>query len=139
MFKTSTIIKNDLRSEDDRGSIISIVDNDIKNVSIIKCNADSIRSNHYHLTDYHYMYVLNGEIDYFYKNIENHEIKYLKVKEKQIIFTPPLEIHATYFRVPTTLIVSSLNPRDSETYEKDTIRVEFINHENIKSYLKDYS
>ncbi len=139
MFKTSTIIKNDLRSEDDRGSITSIVDDNIKNVSIIKCNANSIRSNHYHLTDYHYMYVLSGEIDYFYKRIENHDVRYLRVKEKQNIFTPPLEIHATYFRVPTTLIVSSLNPRDTETYEKDTIRVEFVNHENIKSFLRDFS
>ena len=139
MFKTSTIIKNDLRSEDNRGSILSIVDDNIKNVSIIKCNANSIRSNHYHLTDYHYMYVLTGEIDYFYKGIENHDVRYLKVKEKQNIFTPPLEIHATYFRVPTTLIVSSLNPRDTQTYEKDTVRVEFVNHENIKSFLRNFS
>lgn len=139
MFSKSTIIKSNTRDSDKRGSIISIVDDKISNVSIIKCNAGSIRSNHYHLEDYHYMYVLDGEIDYFFKNIDSDHINYLKVKKNQNIFTPPLEIHATYFPIKTTLIVSSLNPRDRETYEKDTRRVEFINYNNVDTLLSQFS
>jgi|TARA_B100002052_G_C15658610_1_gene496179 oxalate decarboxylase/phosphoglucose isomerase-like protein (cupin superfamily) len=139
VFSKSTIIKSNTRDSDKRGSIISIVDDKISNVSIIKCNAGSIRSNHYHLEDYHYMYVLDGEIDYFFKNIDSDHINYLKVKKNQNIFTPPLEIHATYFPIKTTLIVSSLNPRDRETYEKDTRRVEFINHNNVDTLLSQFS
>ena len=50
-----------------------------------------------------------------------------------------MEIHATYFQKKTTLIVSSLNPRDQETYENDTVRVDFVNESNIKKLLENYS
>ena len=137
--KTSSyIIKTELRNKDSRGSILSICDIPCKNVSIINCKKDTIRSNHYHKKDYHIMYVARGEIDYFYKTIKGKKIKYLKVKKDDLIFTPPMEIHATYFPKNTVLIVSSKNPRDQITYENDTVRVEFINKENIKPLLKKY-
>ena len=139
LLNKSTLINNSIRSKDDRGSIISIVDSEISNVSLITCNANSIRSNHYHLSDFHYMFVLEGEIDYFYKDINNDEIKYLKIKKGENIFTPPMEIHATYFPIKTQLIVSSKNPRDQETYEKDTVRVDFVNSENISLLLDKFS
>ena len=52
LLNKSTLINNSIRSKDDRGSIISIVDSEISNVSLITCNANSIRSNHYHLSDF---------------------------------------------------------------------------------------
>ena len=51
----SKLINSLTRDNDARGNIVSIVDDDIKNVSIITCNAGSIRSNHFHKKDYHYM------------------------------------------------------------------------------------
>jgi|TARA_B100000795_G_C22806425_1_gene445207 oxalate decarboxylase/phosphoglucose isomerase-like protein (cupin superfamily) len=135
----SSIINNVSRNIDVRGEILSIVDDRVQNVSIITCNPGSIRSNHYHLKDFHYMYVLTGEIDYFFKEIGSNEISYLNVKTGENIFTPPMEIHATYFPKKTTLIVSSLNPRDQETYENDTVRVDFVNESNIKKLLENYS
>tara|TARA_B100001057_G_scaffold194463_1_gene195287 strand:- start:2006 stop:2431 length:426 start_codon:yes stop_codon:yes gene_type:complete len=135
----STLFKNVLRDQDERGEILSIVDHNVSNVSIINCNANTIRSNHYHLSDWHIMHVLSGKIDYFYKEIDSNEINYLEVKKGDNIFTPSLEVHATYFPVKTKLIVSSLNPRDQETYEKDTIRVEFVNFNNVNELLKIHS
>jgi len=135
----SKLIENELRDESSRGEILSIVDTQVSNVSIITCNAGSIRSNHYHKKDFHYMYVLEGRMDYFYKNNLNNEIKYLSVSEGQNIFTPNKEIHATYFPVDTKLIVSSGNPRDQVTYEEDTVRVEFLNQENLEEMLSKYA
>tara|TARA_Y100000768_G_C23692176_1_gene547385 strand:+ start:186 stop:611 length:426 start_codon:yes stop_codon:yes gene_type:complete len=134
----SILVKNIERSKDDRGGILSIVDDKISNVSIINCNKGSIRSNHYHLKDFHYMYVLKGEIDYFFKSLNSEKVNYIKVKEGDNIFTPPKEIHATYFPKETKLIVSSLHPRDQETYEKDTVRVDFINQNNLDKFLTDF-
>jgi oxalate decarboxylase/phosphoglucose isomerase-like protein (cupin superfamily) len=134
--RSSFIIKTKLRDKDSRGSILSICDIPCKNVSIINCKENTIRSNHYHKKDYHIMYVVKGEIDYFYKTIKGSKIKYLKVKKNDLIFTPPMEVHATYFPKKTVLIVSSKNPRDQATYEKDTVRVELINKKNIKHLLK---
>ena len=138
-FSKSTILENKIRDEDTRGSILSIVDDHVQNVSIITCNPGSIRSNHYHLRDFHYMYVLEGEIDYFYKEIDSEKINYIKVRVGENIFTPPKEVHATYFAIKTTLIVSSLNPRDQKTYEEDTVRVNFVTNENIAELLKVHS
>ena len=54
--KKSTIFTNVQRDEDSRGGILSIVDESIKNVSIITCKTGSIRSNHYHHTDFHFIF-----------------------------------------------------------------------------------
>jgi len=133
----SRLFKSITRDNDRRGSIISIVDDVVQNVSLITCNAGSIRSNHYHKKDFHYMYVLEGEIDYFYKELNNDVVHYFKVKKNDIIFTPKNEIHATFFPLNTKLIVSSMLPRDQETYEKDTVRVEFINNNNLQTMLNE--
>ena len=134
--RSSFIIKTKLRNKDSRGSILSICDIPCKNVSIINCKENTIRSNHYHKKDYHIMYVIKGEIDYFYKKIKGNKINYLKVKKNDLIYTPPMEIHATYFPKNTVLIVSSKNPRDQATYERGTVRAEMINKKNINHLLK---
>ena len=35
------------------------------------------------------------------------------------------------------MIVASKNPRDKETYERDTVRLDFIDISNIKSIKKN--
>ncbi len=136
--RKSTLFKNNQRDQDDRGDILSIVDEAVNNVSIITCNPGALRSNHYHHTDFHFMYVLEGEIDYFFKDIGSEEVNYLKVRAGETIFTPDNEIHATYFPIKTRLIVSSKFPRDQATYEKDTVRVPFVSNENIQELLTKY-
>ena len=133
--KKSTLFKNIQRDKDSRGGILSIVDEPVKNVSIITCTPKSIRSNHYHYEDFHFMYVVEGDFDYFYKDIHTDNVCYLRVKTGETIFTPPNEVHACYFPNKTTLIVSSKNPRDQETYEADTVRVEFVTENNIGAML----
>jgi oxalate decarboxylase/phosphoglucose isomerase-like protein (cupin superfamily) len=135
----STLFKNIQRDADPRGEILSIVDEPVHNVSIITCNPGALRSNHYHHTDFHFMYVLEGEIDYFFKDLNSDEVHYLKVRAGDNIFTPDNEIHATYFPVKTRLIVSSKFPRDQATYEKDTVRVPFVTSDNIQEMLDNYA
>ena len=131
----SRLIDNISRDKDERGGILSIVDEKIQNVSLITCNEDTIRSNHYHFEDFHFMYVLEGQIDYFHRGLTSSTLEYIRVTRGQTIFTPPNEIHATYFPVATTLIVSSKNPRDKETYEGDTERVTIVTPQNIQALL----
>jgi oxalate decarboxylase/phosphoglucose isomerase-like protein (cupin superfamily) len=137
--RKSTLFKNTQRDSDSRGEILSIVDESVRNVSIITCNPGALRSNHYHHTDFHFMYVLEGEIDYFFKDLNSEEVHYLKVRTGDNIFTPDNEIHATYFPVKTRLIVSSKYPRDQAAYEKDTVRVPFVTSDNIQEMLDKYA
>lgn len=128
---TSKKIKKIYRSEDSRGSIVSIVEEKMNNISIIKCNSQSIRSNHFHIKNWHFMYVLGGVMEYFFEN--KNKIFFIKLKKGDLVFTPPKELHATYFPVRTLLLVASKNKRDQKTYEKDTVRKKFIDFKNIKS------
>ena len=127
-------IKNIIRSSDSRGSILSIVDEKVTNVSIITCLPKTIRSNHSHKKDWHYMYVLEGVMEYFF--VIKNETYFMRIKKGENVFTPPRELHATYFPVKTVLLVSSKNPRDKKTYEEDTIREELIDLKNYKSMKK---
>ena len=138
MLSTKSIkINNIIRSKDRRGSILSIVDEKVNNVSIITCLPKSIRSNHWHKKDWHYMYVLEGVMEYFF--VIKKKIFFMKIKKGDNVFTPPKELHATYFPVKTILLVSSKNPRDKKTYEEDTVREKLIdlnNYESIKKSAK---
>ena len=135
LSKITKKINKIIRSKDKRGSIISIVDEKIKNVSIINCLPNTIRSNHWHKTDWHYMYVIEGEMEYFC--VIKNEIIFMRIKKGENVFTPPKELHATYFPVKTVLIVSSKNKRDKKTYEKDTIREKLIDFKNLKSIRRN--
>ena len=135
MYSTkSKKIKNITRSKDRRGSILSIVDDQVKNISIITCLPKTIRSNHSHKKDWHYMYVLEGIMEYFF--VIKNKTYFMRIKKGENVFTPPRELHATYFPKKTILLVSSKNPRDRKTYEKDTIRKGLIDLKNYRSMKK---
>ena len=127
-------IKNIIRSSDSRGSILSIVDEKVTNVSIITCLPKTIRSNHSHKKDWHYMYVLEGAMEYFF--VSKNKTFFMKINKGENVFTPPKELHATYFPVKTVLLVSSKNPRDKKTYEQDTVREKLIDLKNYRSIKK---
>ena len=80
------------------------------------------------------MYVLEGEMEYFF--VIKNKTYFMRIKKGENVFTPPRELHATYFPVKTVLLVSSKNPRDRKTYEKDTVREKLIDLKNYKSMKK---
>ena len=82
--RKSTLISNIQRGEDSRGDILSIVNVPIKNVSIINCNPGSIRSNHYHLKDFHYMYVLEGTLTTFTRMLTRAQFAILRSTEVKL-------------------------------------------------------
>ena len=113
--------------KDKRGIFLSLVNNSFSNVSLITSNKNTIRSNHYHLKDSHYIYVLEGEMNYYYKNLRsNKKIYKKKIKQGQIVFTPPREIHATVFTKKTILIVISKFKRSKKFYTIDTVSHKLI-------------
>jgi len=121
--------KVDLDAEhvDERGAIKSLVNFPMKNLSLILSRKGSVRSNHYHLTNWHYMYVLSGSFDYYYRAAGSDDkpgVIHLTVGE--MVFTPPMEEHATVFLEDTQLLVMSRNPRDQESYEADVKRVMLV-------------
>ena len=122
----------DAAHEDDRGFIQCLTNMPTRNVSYIFSKKGSVRSNHYHKTDWHYMYVLSGSFDYYYRHTDSsEELQCVRVKAGEMIFTPPMEDHATVFLEDCELLAMSRNPRDQEAYEEDVRRVILINPEDI--------
>ena len=132
MYNKSVIVPFEQSKEDDRGYIKSIINQPSTNTSIIMCNPGSVRANHYHIRDWHYMYVLEGSMDYFFFDNVSKKVCFLPLEKDQIVYTPPKEVHATFFSEPTKLIVISYLARDEASYEADTRRVKFINLENME-------
>ena len=133
MWPKTGIVELEVPHTDNRGIIQSLVNFPMKNLSLISSKKGSVRSNHYHLTDWHYMYVLSGSFDYYYRPTNSDEdLKCITVKKGEMIFTPPMEDHATVFLEDCDLLAISRNPRDQEAYEEDVRRVSLIDPEQIK-------
>ena len=133
MWPKNRLLELDPSHADDRGVIQSLVNFPMKNLSLISSKKGAVRSNHYHLTDWHYMYVLTGSFDYYFRSTHSgEELQCIRVKAGELIFTPPMEDHATVFLEDCDLLAMSRNPRDQEAYEADVRRVILIDHDDIK-------
>jgi oxalate decarboxylase/phosphoglucose isomerase-like protein (cupin superfamily) len=110
---------------DERGWIENIAFGEFRCVGLIFSKAGSVRSNHFHKTDSHVLYVLSGEMHYYERELDGEygpEPVVLKAGDQY--YTGPLLVHRTYFPVDTVLISASKNPRDHVSHESDVVRVD---------------
>ena len=120
---------------DQRGEIQPLVDKIMKSAVMIHSKAGSLRANHYHKTDWHYCYVVSGEIEYYHRKTNSLETKKkIIVKKGQMVFTPPMVDHAMVFNVDTTFLTLSRNFRDQKNYESDVVRIELIDPKDFISW-----
>ena len=93
---------------DVRGSIQPLVDLMMRSAVMIESKAGSLRANHYHKTDWHYCYVISGQIRYFYRDLKSKKKPELLIVEKgNMVFTPPLVEHCMKFDVDTLFLTLS--------------------------------
>ena len=103
----------------------------MKSASLIYTKADQWRANHYHKKDWHFIYVIKGEFEYYFRKTNaNENTKKKIVTEGQLLFTGPMIDHAMLYTKETEILVVSKNPRDQKTYEEDTVRIDFMSHKN---------
>jgi len=112
---------------DARGGIQPIVDADFKSAQLITSRAGTTRANHYHRTDSHYMYVVSGSFDYYWKPVHSDaEPKHIRVGAGELVFTPAMVEHAVVFLEDTAFVNFSDQRRDQEAYEADIVRVQLV-------------
>ena len=125
------------------GKIQNLVEHACGGVGIIHSRKGSVRANHWHNEDWHYLYVVSGLIAYTeWPPGQHHPSDYLfgsKVTEDecavwsettaltvgpcQMIFTPPKRSHRLEFLEDTVMIsISKLSRRHSE-HERDVVRL----------------
>ena len=129
-FLDKDLVKLPSGYEDSRGIIQPLSDLNMKSASLIVSKPNSWRANHYHKKDWHFIYVLKGSFEYYFRKTNStEEIKKKIVKKGDLLFTGPLVDHAMLYTEETRIIVLSKHPRDQKTYEEDTVRIDFMSDE----------
>ena len=104
---------------DDRGSIKNLADGRLGDVAIISSQQSSIRANHVHENDWHFSYLVSGQMRYFWKD-SNKEVQSLIVKAGEMVYTPPKIPHKMQFLEESVFIAISELSRSQSNYEADT-------------------
>jgi len=104
---------------DDRGSIKNLADGRLGDVAIISSQKSSIRANHVHENDWHFSYLVSGQMRYFWKD-SNRQVKSLIVKAGEMVYTPPKIPHKMQFLEESVFIAISELSRSQNNYEADT-------------------
>lgn len=96
-------------------------------VSVIHCKAGSKRSNHWHRSDWHQLYVVSGEMLYVECDVLDSgglgpraESVY---RAGECVFTGPHKAHATFFPVDTVLVSIAARPQDADSRGADCVRL----------------
>lgn len=112
---------------DERGCLQNLLDTPINSVIYVTSTLGAIRANHYHRDDWHYAYLISGEMVYYHRVVGDTEPpKEVNVKPGDMIYTPPMVEHAMKFLTDSTFIAFGGRPRDQESYEADLVRVTLI-------------
>src|SRR5271170_6862559 len=94
--------------------------------SIIRSKKGSVRANHYHKTDSHYLHVVSGECYYFWRTAFPsdplyHVVKQIIVTESSTFFTPPMVEHAVLFLTDCILLQLARHVRTKAEHEADVV------------------
>ena len=125
--------------KDKRGWLKKILDGNFSSCIEIYSKKDSIRANHYHKKDTHFIYVINGEILYFYKDRKKRaKTKCKLMKKNDLFFTPAMQEHMAYFTKNTHFLAFSTRKRTKFDYEKDLIKVNMREYHEVEKAIQRY-
>ena len=123
--------------KDKRGTLQKIIDGNFSSCIEVFSKKGSIRANHYHKKDKHFMYIISGELLYSYKNRKRgSKVKIRKMKKGDLFFTPAMQEHMAYFTKNTHFLAFSTRKRTRFDYEKDLIRVEMDKYPDVKKAIQ---
>ena len=114
--------------KDKRGFIADLIyKKKIKHASLIISKKGSIRGNNYFKTNAQYIFNLDTDFEYLYKNKNQKTfIKKKIIKKFDLIYTPPQEIHALKFKKKNSLLEFSTLTLKSKIKKKDSVKEKII-------------
>jgi dTDP-4-dehydrorhamnose 3,5-epimerase-like enzyme len=115
------------------GTIQNLVLKPVGGMAVIRSKAGSLRSNHYHKTDWHYIYVVSGRLLYYEREVgSDRKPEPQEFGPDEMFFTPPMMEHCVAFLEDTVIVTGSRNPRFHEGHEADLVRVHFVTPEDVE-------
>ncbi len=115
---------------DERGFISRIVNDDkmgFRAVLYITGKKGSIRGNHYHKKDFHFVYCLSGKFRYSEKNMDKPAAKKESVilKPGDLVLSKAMTAHNMEFLEDSVFLAITTEAREQEKYEGDLVRLKF--------------
>jgi dTDP-4-dehydrorhamnose 3,5-epimerase-like enzyme len=112
------------------GGIQNLLLSGFTSAAIIESSPGALRANHYHKTDWHYTYVIDGSVQYYWRGapdeLDEKEKNYALFRKGEVFFTPPMVSHAMFFAEKTRILTLARNVRDHEHHEADLVRIEIV-------------
>lgn len=114
---------------DERGIIQNLLFANVGSIALITSKKGTKRSNHFHIQGSHFLYVINGSIKYFERNVypvnNSFDNKVNIYNTNQMFFTAPMKVHLCEFLEDTTMISMNIHARETDFDLEDTIKMEF--------------
>lgn len=116
---------------DERGFISRLVDDDsihFRAVLYITGKKGTIRANHYHKKDSHYVYCLSGRFKYSEKDMTkpNSRRKSVILKSGDLVLSRPMQAHSMEFLEDSVFLAITTEPREQDLYENDLVRIKLV-------------
>ena len=108
---------------DDRGSISNLADGKLGDVAVIISKTGSVRANHVHSEDWHLTYIVYGQMNYKWREIDGDFHNHI-IGDGELVYTPQNVPHRMEFIKDTCFIAISKLSRTKEKYELDTLRLD---------------
>ena len=116
---------------DFRGAITRLINEpkiQIRAVLLLTHKKDTIRGNHYHKKDSHWVYCLSGKFRYYEKDIKKKSSKTYSVilKPGDLVYSKPGMAHAMEAIVDTVFLAITTEKRQQKNYEDDTVKHDIV-------------
>ena len=111
--------------EDERGTIIDLFFKaKIDHVAIIDSVPGAIRGNHYHANSVQHMFIIDGSLEYWFKNEEMDQPQFALCQPGDLITSKQNEVHALKISAEGCRFMAfTEGQRGGSDYESDTFRV----------------
>lgn len=115
-------------NKDERGWQAFLNDEDLKvrDVVLLESKKGAVRANHYHKKNMHYLYIVSGKVECTSKDMSDPkaEKETVVLGPGEMYISPAMVAHKVVAMEDSLMIAISNEPRDQESYELDTVRLE---------------
>ena len=116
---------------DFRGAITRIINEPkvkIQAVLLLTHKKGTVRGNHCHKKDCHWVYCLSGKFRYYEKDIrkKNAKASFVILKPGDLVLSQPHIAHAMEAMEDTVFLAITTEKRQQKHYEKDTVRLDIV-------------
>lgn len=114
-----------------RGAITRLINEPrikIQAVLLITHKRNTVRGNHFHKKDSHWVYCLSGKFRYYEKDMtkKNSKTSSVILKPGDLVYSKPYIAHAMEAIIDTVFLAITTEKRQQKNYENDLVRVDII-------------